>query len=158
MKVFLRPRYHRIQRILQLIREGTRSGRYPNAATFCRELEVSRWTVLRDLDWLRDEERAPIEYVPASHGYRLGDPTWELPPISVAAGALFAFAVARRLIEGFRGTPLEADMRSVLDRIGRSLEGSVTVDLEGLTDRLSVVADDYVRQDPGVWQRRCGRG
>jgi DNA-binding transcriptional ArsR family regulator len=61
MKNLSRPQYHRIRRILELIREGARTGRLPNAAAFCRDLGVSRPTVMRDLDWLRDEENAPIE-------------------------------------------------------------------------------------------------
>ena len=71
MKKLSRPQIHRIRRILEMIRQGTRSGRYPNAGDFCRELEVSRPTAMRDLDWLRDEEHAPIEYAAAAHGYRL---------------------------------------------------------------------------------------
>lgn len=62
MKNLLRPQYHRLRRILELIREGTRTGAYANAGDFCAELEVCRRTILRDLDFLRDEERAPVAY------------------------------------------------------------------------------------------------
>jgi hypothetical protein len=55
MKSATRPQYHRVQRILELIREGTRSGCLPNCHHFMRELEVSRRTLMRDLDFLRDE-------------------------------------------------------------------------------------------------------
>jgi predicted DNA-binding transcriptional regulator YafY len=33
-----------------------------------RELEVSRRTVARDLDFLRDEENAPVAYDATHHG------------------------------------------------------------------------------------------
>ena len=75
VKNISRPKHARIRRILEMIRAATHSGVYPNAVDFCRELEVSRPTVMRDLDYLRNEERAPIEYVAARHGYRLTDDT-----------------------------------------------------------------------------------
>ena len=45
-----------------MVREGTQSGYLANSSDFGKELEVSRRTVARDLDFLRDEENAPIEY------------------------------------------------------------------------------------------------
>lgn len=69
MKKVRRAQYYRIRRILAMIPQGTVSGRYPDASDFSRELEVSRQTVVRDLDFLRDEEGAPIEYVQDSWGW-----------------------------------------------------------------------------------------
>ena len=48
MKTATRPQYHRLQRILELIREGTRTGSLPNCGHFIGELEVSRRTLMRD--------------------------------------------------------------------------------------------------------------
>ena len=48
--------------MVQIVREGTETGYLPNSSDFMREYEVSRRTVSRDLDFLRDEERAPLEY------------------------------------------------------------------------------------------------
>ena len=48
-----RPQYYRLRRLLELIREGTRTQRLPNNTDFRRELGVSRRTVMRDLDFLR---------------------------------------------------------------------------------------------------------
>ena len=108
-----------------MIRKGTASGVYPNAGDFRRELEVSRQTVMRDLDFLRDEERAPIEYVNERWGYRLTDPglTWSLQPVQLSRREVFAFSVARKLLAAFTGTPLEMDMESVFSKIAQSLQG-----------------------------------
>jgi hypothetical protein len=43
-----------------MVREGTRAGSLPNCGHFIRELEVSRRTLMRDLDFLRDDHHAPI--------------------------------------------------------------------------------------------------
>jgi len=151
MKKISRPQYHRIRRILAMIREGMRKGRYPNATDFCRELGVSRPTVMRDIEFLRDEDRAPIDYVPTHHGYRLSDQTWNLPPMELSRDEVFAFAIARQLLEAFRGTPLEIDMASVFQKITTTLQGKVTVDVESLTDHFSVIGEDYVVQDRNMW-------
>lgn len=146
-----RPQYHRIRRILEMIREGTRTGDYPNASDFSRELEVSWITVMRDLDFLRDDEGAPIEYDASRKGFYLADETWSLPPLQLNRKEIFAFSIARKLLAGFRGTALEMDMESVFGKIAESLEGKITVDLESMTDRFTVIGEDYVVQDPETW-------
>ena len=71
MKTSTRPQYHRLRRILEMIREGTRTGALPNCGHFTRELEVSRRTLMRDLDFLRDDEHAPIAYDDSRKGFTL---------------------------------------------------------------------------------------
>ena len=46
--------------MVQMVREGAETGYLPNSSDFIKEFEVSRHTVGRDLDFLRDEERAPL--------------------------------------------------------------------------------------------------
>ena len=62
MKAGSRPQYYRIRRMVQMVREGAETGYLPNSSDFMQEFEVSRRTVARDLDFLRDEERAPLAY------------------------------------------------------------------------------------------------
>lgn len=68
MKAGSRPQYYRIRRMVQMVREGAETGYLPNSSDFMNEFEVSRRTVARDLDFLRDEERAPLAYDDARHG------------------------------------------------------------------------------------------
>ena len=68
MKAGSRPQYYRIRRMVQMVREGTETGYLPNSSDFIKEFEVSRRTVARDLDFLRDEERAPLAYDDVRHG------------------------------------------------------------------------------------------
>ena len=79
-----RPPYHRLRRIIAMVRDGMARGRLPNRSDFRRELEVSPRTLSRDLDFLRDEESAPIAYEPARHGYLLTDATYDLPPVNLS--------------------------------------------------------------------------
>ena len=117
MKAGSRPQYYRIRRMVQMVREGSGGGEPPNSTAFMAEFGISRRTVARDLDFLRDEERAPLTYDDARHGFRLTDETYTLPPISISRREAFSFALARKLLAHYEGTPLHLDMRSVLDKI-----------------------------------------
>ena len=80
MKAGSRPQYYRIRRMVQMVREGSETGYLPNSRDFMGEFGVSRRTVARDLDFLREEERTPLEYDEARHGFRLtGDKLRRLP-------------------------------------------------------------------------------
>ena len=107
---------------------------------------------MRDLDFLRDEEKAPLEFNSARQGYELTDATFHLPPVTLSRREVFSFSIARRLLQAFEGTPLAMDMRSVLGKIAGSLEGTVTLNLEGTTDEFTVLREDYARVDTQTWQ------
>ena len=77
-----RPQHYRIRRMVQMVRESAETGYLANSGDFMNEFEVSRRTVARDLDYLRDEENAPLSYDEARHGYVLTDP----PSPSATAG------------------------------------------------------------------------
>ena len=109
--------------MVQMVREGAETGYLPNSSDFIKEFEVSRRTVARDLDFLRDEERAPLAYDDALHGFRMTDETYTLPPVRISRKEAFSFGLARKLLAHYEGTPLHLDMRSVLDKIAESLEG-----------------------------------
>lgn len=151
MKTKSRPQYYRIRCVLEMVREGTQSGYLANSSDFKEELGVSRRTVARDMDFLRDEENAPIEYDESRKGYLLTDDSYSLPPVRLSRKEVFSFSIARKLLGAFEGTPLEMDMRSTLSKIEESLEGTVSMDIEGLTENLSVIAEDHVLLDPDLW-------
>lgn len=141
----------RVRRILEMIRLGTRTGRCVNRTDMCRELEVSPRTAMRDLDVLRDQEGAPIDYDASRKGYYLSDETWSLPAVTLSRRQLFGFSIARRVLAAYRGTPFEKEMVTALDRVASQIEGPVTVDLASLTDRFLVLGDDYAPVDPDRW-------
>jgi hypothetical protein len=81
VKAGSRPQYYRIRRMVQMVREGAGTGYLANSSDFMKEFEVSRRTVARDLDFLRDEERAPLVYDDAGMNFSIwqaADGTWQL--------------------------------------------------------------------------------
>ncbi len=156
MKPSSRPQHYRIRRMVQMVREGAETGYLPNSSDFMKEFEVSRRTVARDLDFLRDEERAPLAYDDARHGFRLTDETYTLPPVRISRKEAFSFGLARKLLAHYEGTPLHLDMRSVLDKIAESLEGDITIMPDWLSEQVGVMPEDRVRIDPQMWAQLAG--
>jgi proteasome accessory factor B len=156
MKAGSRPQYYRIRRMVEMVREGAENGYLANSSDFVKAFEVSRRTVARDLDFPRDEERAPLEYDDARHGFRLTDEAYTLPPVRISRKEAFSFALARKLLAHYEGTPLHLDMRSVLDKIAESLEGDITIESDWLSEHVGVLPEDRVRTDPEIWAALAG--
>lgn len=62
-------RIHRID-------DAIRSGRFPNAESLSKELEVSVRTISRDFGTLRDMYDAPLEYDPVHRGFCYTEPNF----------------------------------------------------------------------------------
>lgn len=55
------------------------SGQMPNATTLAKKLECSAKTVQRDIEFMRDRLRFPIEYDETKWGYYYAKPTTPRP-------------------------------------------------------------------------------
>ncbi|HMO52743.1 MAG TPA: WYL domain-containing protein [Kiritimatiellia bacterium] len=138
---------------MEIIRHGQARGNFPSARIFAEALEVSWHTIIRDLDYLRDDEGAPIVYDASRKGFYLSDASWQLPPVTLNQREVFAFSIAARMIQPFEGTPLEMDLKSLFGKISRSLQDRVTLSADALTEHLSILREDYVPVDRDRWLR-----
>ncbi len=111
-------RFYRIDRLLK------ERAPVPFAALL-QALEVSRATLKRDLDYMRDRFNAPIEYDRAARGYRFGarraGPRYELPGLWFSADEAHALLTMRQLLvelePGLLGPhiePMLARLRAIL--------------------------------------------
>jgi predicted DNA-binding transcriptional regulator YafY len=129
MRLPTRPALVRLARILNEIRDG----RTPNASTLARTLEVTPRTIQRDLDYLRDQLGAPIEYDRKSHGYFSTDPSYQLPVLSVTEGELLALFLAERALQQYRDTPFATELRRLFEKLTVLLPDKVSLHLDHLT-------------------------
>jgi predicted DNA-binding transcriptional regulator YafY len=74
-----RPLWRRLQTIHHEIKEG----RHPNTRSLGELLSVSSKTVQRDIDYLRDELDAPIEFLRDENGYAYSRNDYVLPFLPV---------------------------------------------------------------------------
>ena len=101
------------------IHERLGSGRQASATTLAAELEVSRRTVKRDIEFMRDTLGAPIIWEPSPATYFYEKPCDILPLLRLTADEALALALAGQTFAAWRGSPrsrergpIEAGFRS----------------------------------------------
>jgi predicted DNA-binding transcriptional regulator YafY len=129
-----------------------RDGRPLKATDLAREWDVTVRTAYRDLDFLRDSWRAPIEYDRARGSYRLTEPFADLPPVSLSQGELVALYFAEKLVRQYRGTPFEADLLAAFRKIQELLPQEVRVSPDALDAYLSFDLGPLHTPDAGVFR------
>jgi predicted DNA-binding transcriptional regulator YafY len=114
-----------------------RSGRYPNTRTMASTLEVNPRTVHRDIEFMRDSWRAPIEFSREKRGYYYRDPDFALPIMRLTEGELVSLFLAERLLQQYKGTPFAADLAAAFRKLTAALPEEVSVDLGHLGEAYS---------------------
>jgi predicted DNA-binding transcriptional regulator YafY len=110
------------------------------------ELEVSRATLKRDLEYLRSRLGAPIEYDAAAHGYRFGQVSvgtkHELPGLWFDEAELYSLLMAQQLLAGLDSDGLlSRHLQPLLDRILHLLgRGQGAVAAEQVMARVKIVS------------------
>ena len=138
-----------------MVREGSEEGYLPNRSDFRRELEVSPRTLARALDFLRDEERAPIEYDARAHGYRLTDETDRLPPARISRKEAFGFALGGGFWPPSRAHRSTSKCARCCAR-SPSRWRARSAWSPNLSEQVSVLAEDRVEVDPDLWAQVVG--
>ena len=116
-----KPQHSRLLFIDMKIREK----RYPNRNSLAEEWETSYKTIQRDLDYMRYELNAPIEYSAKHRGYYYSEAQYQLPAIHIRESDLFAIYLADKLLAQYEGTPIYDSLRSVFRKIEDSLPEKV---------------------------------
>jgi predicted DNA-binding transcriptional regulator YafY len=138
-------------RILALDQQ-IRTGKYPNCILFAEEWEVSQKTVQRDIDFLRDQLGAPLEYSRERKGFFYSDANWFLPAMNLQEGDLVNLLIAVKAAEQYRGTPVAEHLQSICSKIAELLPEQISVDPELLYAGFSFTAPPARTISPPVWK------
>lgn len=141
----------RLARLL-FVESRIADGSYPNAAELARDYECSHRTVKRDIEYLRDMHGAPIEYDPARRGYYLSEPTWRLGALPISESELFALTLAASALDGYRNSPLHAELTRIFSRLASLLPETVSIPASWLGDQFSVFHGPVSRIDGATWR------
>ena len=128
-------------RRLMLAIARLRSGRPIKATDVAAEFEVNVRTAYRDLDFLRDEWRVPLEFDRARGSYLLTEPMTALPPVTLSQGELVSLYFAEKVLAQYRDTPFERDLASAFRKMQELLPQDVRISPGRL--------DDFLSFDPG---------
>lgn len=142
-----KPQHLRLLFIDRKIKEKT----YPNCSTLAKEWDVSSKTILRDIDFLKYQLEAPIEYDPLHHGYYYTEPRYSLPAIAINESDLFAIFIAETALSRFRNTPVYEKLRSVFAKIQDSLPDKTTVKPSWIHDRIFCFQEPVTVVDIKIW-------
>lgn len=134
-----RPLWRRLQTIHHEIKEG----KFPNASSLARDLGVSSKTVQRDLDYLRDELEAPIEFDRLENGYLYSRSDYVLPFLPVDGRDLFSIGVAAQFLALFGGTPLGRDLKACYERLAVLMPPAVRMRPEIVMEKLALRATAF---------------
>lgn len=107
-------------------------------------------TIQRDLEYMLDTLHAPIES--DYRGYRYIEPNFFIKSIPLTEGEAFSVAVLNPLLEQYRNTPLENQLRSVFKKITECLPERVSVDTSFLNPKITFIPDRTENIDPTFFQ------
>ncbi len=109
------------------IHQALKDGKYPNARGLALEFEVSRKSILRDLDFMRDRLELPIEYYEKRWGFYYTEDVNAFPTLQITEGELFALLVAEKAVQQYRGTNFERPLVSALKKLSAGLPDTISV-------------------------------
>ena len=123
-----RPPLERMVRIHQALD----SGSYPNATTLAHQLEVSAKPIHRDLEFMRDRLKLPIQYDGSRFGYFYTEHVKAFPALQITEGELVALVVAEKALRQYRGTSFEQPLLSALSKMEQSLPDTISLSLHDI--------------------------
>jgi predicted DNA-binding transcriptional regulator YafY len=143
-----------IQRLIfidRMIREGMTSGRLVNCKTMAAAYEVSYKSIMRDIDYLKNQCDAPIRYDPKRYGFYFTEENYQLPAINISESDLFAIYIARKALEQHKNTPIYRKLVSVFSKIEKSLPERISISPAWVDNRISVFSGSHTDIDPLIW-------
>lgn len=113
-------------RLMKFVAE-MRKNNYPNAGSFARLLQkadeeesipcaCSTRTVMRDIETLKSEYNAPVEYDAVNRGYFLVNPNWELNAPLISDDILSMSLLSTRLASDFLPEPVRTKANSAMEK------------------------------------------
>jgi len=136
------PRIYRIEKEIA-------SGKYPNSDDLARMMETSISTISRDIEFMRDQLGAPIEYDAFNRGYYFTEKTFRLPASFTNSEDLLALCMARSIFSLYKDTPLYDASRQLLESITTPISSDGNYDW--MENRITVPQIASAKVKPEIW-------
>lgn len=99
-----------LDRILK-IHERLQARAYPNCVSLAAEMEFSALTLKRDIMFMKERLKLPLEYDGRRHGYYYARPVDRFPETALSEAELFSLRVAEKAISQYRVTSFQRPFR-----------------------------------------------
>ena len=118
-------------------------------------LEVSKRTIQRDIDFMRDQLGLPVDYDVVAHGFYYTREVVQFPTMKISEGELVALSVARKALTQYRGTPYEKPLRDAFEKLTAGLRDQIQFAWNGDLDAsISFRAAGHGVGDLGTFESR----
>jgi len=107
--------------IHQLLAEG----KPVNCFQLGRHLEVDRRTILRAMDFMRDQLNLPIGYDGSKKTYFYSAPVSQFPTLTISPGEMLALTAAQNTLAQYGGAPLARNLEGALGKISQLTGSSI---------------------------------
>lgn len=137
---------------LLFIDEQIRAGKYPNCFKMGEDWQVSYKTIQRDVDYIKYELGAPIEYDKKRRGFYYTNNTWFLRSIMMSEGDIFALLVGTQAMAMYKGTPVAKELEAIFRKLAACLPEKLTIAPELIFSRFTFSGPPAkaIRED--VWK------
>ncbi|HDP95265.1 MAG TPA: WYL domain-containing transcriptional regulator [Candidatus Aminicenantes bacterium] len=122
-------------------------GGYLSLAAFMEAFEISRRQAARDIEFMRDFFRAPIEYSALDRGYAYADDSFELPGMWISEEEIVALLVTKRLATVIPDETTRTRVFCFFDQVN----ARTGLDLHELEDRISLKNIQVHRVRTGIF-------
>lgn len=112
------------------------------------QFEVSKRTIIYDIQFLKDRLNAPVQYSRSQGGFHYTDSSWRLSIFPVTEGDLLGFFLSVELTHRYLGTPFEKPLRDSIQRLTSILPNKVQVSISELSSHFSVRAGATSKTPP----------
>ncbi len=139
-------------RRLLFIHDCIKKEQYPNCRSLAEKWEVSRKTIQRDIDFIRDQLNAPIEYSAQKRGFYYSERNYQMPAILIKESELFSIFIADIVCRQYENTPLYDNLKSVFTRIEKILPGKISINTM-FSDKFSILLNPNTKINTTVWEK-----
>jgi predicted DNA-binding transcriptional regulator YafY len=122
---------------MKAIHDRIAAKKYPNCTTLHNELEVSRRTLKRDIEYMKNYYCLPIDFDQQRNGYIYTEQVnGFLGAASVTEAELVYFLVAQNAVAQYGGTGLEAALAQAFEKLMGALDAKKRFSVENFHDAL----------------------
>lgn len=136
------------------IDQAIRNDEYPNCNKLNNEYGwgLSRSTLGRYINVLRDDFGAPVEYDFQKNGYYYTDKTFFIQQVMLKEGELLTLSTILPLLEQYKNTPMEESYRRLMAKLIEMLPDSITVDSALINNEVHFISDPITKLEKGVFE------
>ena len=111
--------------------------RFPNKERLANKLEVSTKTIQRDIDFMKFEYDAPIEFNKQRSGFYYTEEKYRLNPIKIDSSDLLALAVTEKVLEQYKNSPYAKYFKNFYEKLSFLFDKKISIDAKDLDSIIS---------------------